>query len=207
MTNALKIPREAIKMNDKVLLIFEDTKSLKKLKKSLIENDYKVSLCEINIGKIHQAIESIKPDVLVFYYKKARTEIIDIVKYIQSTTPTPITIFSDESDNKLVSDSITNGATAFIVDGIETHRIAYILDAAKARFNKCQTLKKRLDNAESKLDGGRDIDKAKEILMKSKNIAEYEADFLLKNMAMNNNMRIEDLSKNLITASVLLNNN
>lgn len=193
-----------LKMNDIALLIFEDTKSLMKLKKSLIENDYNVFTCEINIGKIHESINNIKPDLLVFYYSKARSEIVDIVKYIQSTTPTPITIFSDESESSLVSDTITNGASAFIVDGIESHRIQFIIDAAKARFNKCQLLKKRLDKAELKLDGRKDIDRAKGILMSSKNIPEEEAYQLLRNMAMNNNMRIEDLSKNLITASLLL---
>lgn len=191
-------------MNEKVLLVFEDTKSLKKLKTSLIENDYSVALCEINIGKIHESIKFISPDVIVFYYKKARPEITDIVKYIQKTTPTPITIFSDESDSELVSETITNGASAFIVDGIESHRIRFIIDAAKARFNKCQSLKKRLDKAESKLDGRKDIDRAKGILMSSKNISEEESYSLLRNMAMNNNMRIEDLAKNLITASQLL---
>ena len=191
-------------MNDKVLLIFEDTKSLIKLKKSLIENQYKVHLSEINIGKIHESIKHLEPDVLVFYYKKACSEITDIVKYIQATTPTPITIFSDESESGLVSKTITNGASAFIVDGIESHRICYIIEAAKARFNKCQSLKKRLDKAESKLNGRKDIDRAKGILMSSKDISEDEAYALLRNMAMNNNMRIEDLAKNLITASMLL---
>ena len=89
-------------MNDRVLLIFEDTKSLKKLKNSLIGNDYQVFASEINIGKIHESINAIKPDVLVFYYKKAQPEIIEIVKYIQSTTPTPITVFSDESESSSV---------------------------------------------------------------------------------------------------------
>lgn len=191
-------------MTDKVLLVFEDTKSLKKLKTSLIENDYKVTLCEIHIGKIHESIKFLEPDILVFYYKKARPEITDIVKYIQATTPTPITIFSDESDSGLISETITNGASAFIVDGIESHRISYIIEAAKARFNKCQSLKKKLDKAESKLDGRKNIDRAKGILMCSKGISEDEAYALLRNMAMNNNMRIEDLSKNLITASLLL---
>jgi len=94
-------------MNDKVLLIFEDTKSLKKLKTSLLENNYEVFVCEINIGKIHESIKALEPDLLVFYYKKARSEITDIVKYIQSSTPIPITIFSDQSENSLVSDTIT----------------------------------------------------------------------------------------------------
>ena len=192
-------------MKDRILLIFEDTQSLKKLKKCLIENDYQVFVSEINIGKIHESINAINPDLLVFYYKKARTEIVEIVKYIQSTTPTPITIFSDESEISLVSDTITNGASVFIVGGLESHRIKYIIDAAKARFNKCQTLKKRLDSAEAKLDGRKDIDRAKSLLMNSKNIPEEEAYQLLTNMAMNNNMRVEDISKNLITASILLN--
>jgi len=41
--------------------------------------------------------------------------------------------------------------------------------------------------------------------MSSKNIPEDEAYQLLRNMSMNNNISIEDLSRNLITASTLLN--
>lgn len=190
-------------MNDKVLLIFESTKNTNNLKNSLIDNDYDVYESAIDIKSIHDTINKISPDSLVFYYKKARPEILEIVKYIQSSTPTPIIIFADESDSELVSATITNGASAFIVDGIETHRIPHIIDAAKARFNKCQLLKKKLDSVESKLDARKDIERAKGILMESKKISEDEAYNLLRSMAMNNNMRIEELSKNLITTSAL----
>ena len=192
-------------MNDKVLLIFEDTKNLKKLTTSLLENNYAISICEINIKKILQAIDHQKPDVLIFYYKEAHPEITKIVKTIQSSAPIPITIFSDTSDNTLVSDTIINGATAFIDDGIESHRISHIIDAAKARFQKCQTLKQKLHDAESKLSARKHTDRAKGILMESKNLSEDEAYKLLRSMAMNNNMRIEELAKSLVTASTILN--
>ena len=198
------IPREVIKMNDRVLLIFEDTKNLKKLKKSLVDNNYLVFVCEIDLAKIRKSIKSVKPDLLVFYYQNTHAEIIKIVKNIQMTTPIPITIFSDESDNQLVSDTITNGATAFIVDGIESHRISYIIEAAKARFQKCQVLKTRLYRAESKENINSDVDKAKALLMKNKDMTAEEAYASLSNLAVRNKLRIEDLSKNLIMASELL---
>ena len=173
-------------MNDKILLVFEDNENIEKLKTSLIENDFQVeSLSEINVGKVHPAINNFNPDAIVFYYKQARPEIADIAKYIQSTTPTPIIVFSDESETSLVSNTIDSGATAFIVDGIESHRIPPIIDAAKARFNKCQSLIKKLDTAETKLESRKDIDRAKGILMDSKKISEDEAYNLLRSMAMN----------------------
>ncbi|MGK0271453.1 MAG: response regulator NasT [Cocleimonas sp.] len=191
-------------MNDRVLLIFEETKSLKKLKKSLIQNDYLVFVCEINLRKIHASIKSVEPDLLVFYYKNAHSEITETVREIQAKTPIPIIIFSDECDNQIVSNTIINGASAFIIDGIESHRICYIIEAAKARFYKCQTLKRRLYRAESKLDMSNDVDKAKAIFMRNNNITAEEAYASLSKMASRNKLRIEDLSKILVSASKLL---
>ena len=203
-TTTYEIVREEIKMNDKVVLIFEDTKNLLKLKRSLIHNDYSVTLCEIETDKINKAIWRVKPDFLVFYYKQARPEIAGIAKSIQENTPLPIIIFSDESDTDLVSDTITMGASAFVVDGINTSRIKYIIEAARARFNKCQSLKNRLHKAESKFDSRSYTDRAKDILMRNKNMTEAEAYKLLKTMAENRNILIEELSKNLIEVSDLL---
>ena len=183
-------------MNNKVVLIFEDTKNLMKLKRSLIHNEYSVSLCEIDTDKIQKSIQHVKPNFLVFYYKTAHPEIADIVKHIQENTPLPIIIFSDESNTDLVSYTITMGASSFVVDGINTHRIRHIIEAARARFNKCQSLKNRLYNAESKFDGRSYTNRAKDILMRNKNMTDAEAYKLLKNMAKNRNIHIEDLSKN-----------
>lgn len=193
-----------IEMKDKILLIFEDTKNLKELKKSLISNDYLVSLCEIDLQKIQKSIKSVEPDVLVFYYKKVDSEIIEIVRTIQVTSPITIAVFSDDSDDYLISEAVTYGVTAFVVDGIENHRIKPIIEAAKARFKKCQVLKKQLYIAESKFKGGSVIDRAKDILIRNKQITEPEAYEILSNMAKSSNIGIEDLSKNLITTSELL---
>ncbi len=198
----LKMQR--VDREERALLIFEDTKNLKQLKKSLMGIDYRVFVCEINIAKITESINKIKPDLLVFYYQTVRSEVVDIVKQIQETTPTPITIFSDKSEHDIVSKAIKSGASAFVVDGIESHRIGSIIEAARARFKKCRTMKNKLSDAELKLVERDDIDRAISILMSNKKITGEEAYKLLHGMAINKNTNINEISKSLITATELL---
>jgi response regulator NasT len=61
-----------------------------------------------------------------------------------------------------------------------------------------------LEAARSELQGRKIIDKAKGILMKTRNISEDEAYALLRTTAMNQNRKIAEIAQSLVTAAELL---
>ena len=192
-------------MNKKTLLVSLEAEKLVTLENNLLENDYKVSRCALEEIKIQESALVLRPDLVIIYIEEPKDSLSKTIRLIQDTTPIPIIIFADCCDNALITDAINAGASSVVVDSIEKHRIRPIIEAATARFNKCQTMKVKLTDTEAKLIERRDIDRAKGILMSSKNINEDEAYKILRKMAMDKNQRMGELAKSLILAHELLN--
>ncbi len=71
-------------------------------------------------------------------------------------------------------------------------------------FNAFNRLRTELDQARQALEDRKVIDKAKGILMRSRNITEEEAYTLLRSTAMSENRRLADVAHGLVTAAKLL---
>lgn len=192
-------------MKRKILLIAQKTSKATELENSLVENGYQPVTCSMDEIRVKQALLMINPDIVVCYESEPSSELIAIIEFIQLSSPTPIIVFTDNSKEDFISKAIVTGASSFIVDGMESHRIKSIIDVGVARFNKCQTMKVKLTKTEQKLHERRDIDRAKGILMKRKNISEDEAYKLLRTIAMEKNQRIGEVANTVIQAAELLN--
>jgi len=191
-------------MNQKVLLVSLETEKSSALGRNLIENDYTVSKCQPINDKILESILVLKPNLVILYTEEPESMLLKTINLIQDNTPIPIIIFADRCEGTLIRDAINAGASSVVVDSIEKHRIRPIIEAATARFNKCQIMKVKLTDVEMKLIERRDIDRAKGILMSNKNINEDEAYKILRKMAMDKNQRMGELAKSLNLASELL---
>jgi response regulator NasT len=75
---------------------------------------------------------------------------------------------------------------------------------AVLRFRAFSRMQDELEAARSELQGRKIIDKAKGILMKTRNISEDEAYALLRTTAMNQNRKIAEIAQSLVTAAELL---
>jgi len=192
-------------MTQKTLLVSLEIEKLATLEKNLLENDYKVSRCVPEEAKIQESVLVLKPDFVIIYIEEPEESLLKTIRLIQDSTPIPIIIFADRCNNALIADAINAGASSVVIDSIEKHRIRPIIEAATARFNKCQNMKVKLTDTKAKLIERRDIDRAKGILMNNKNINEDEAYKILRKMAMDKNQRMGELAKSLILANELLN--
>ncbi|KAG1707571.1 Serine/threonine-protein kinase PrkC [Nymphon striatum] len=197
-------PNMVHNMTQKILLVSDEAKKSELLENYLLENSYTVNRSAMADSKIQESILVLKPDLVIIYTEAAEESILSTIQLIQQNTPLPIIIFAKSSKDKLIADAIIAGASGFVIDGVDKHRMCPIIEVATARFNKCQSIKTKLTETELKLNERKDIDRAKGILMSKKNIQEDEAYKLLRKMAMDKNVRMGELAKTLITASELL---
>ena len=65
-------------------------------------------------------------------------------------------------------------------------------------------MEKELEATRSELQGRKQIDRAKGLLMRSKGLSEEEAYALLRRTAMNQNRKISDVAERLVSAAELL---
>src|ERR1019366_5392107 len=96
------------------------------------------------------------------------------------------------------------GVSAYIVDGLRKDRVKPILDTTISRFNAFAKLKKELETAKSQLDDRKAIDRAKALVMRVKAIPEEQAYALMRQVAMNENKKIAEVARSIITAAELL---
>ena len=142
--------------------------------------------------------------VVIIHSLVCDDETISLLSSIQQRAPKPVVLFVDSSTEQQAINAVNAGANAYVVDGLQTHRLKSLIDLAVARFQRCMGMRQELNDTKQKLSERKTIDRARGILMKNKNISEDEAYQLLRNMAMDRHQRVGVFSQSVIDAAELL---
>jgi len=113
-------------------------------------------------------------------------------------------MFAQNGDKEVVKAATKAGVSAYVVGTITSERLTPVIEAAVARFEETKHLREELQQANTKLDERKIVERAKGILMRQRNLDENEAYKMLRGMAMQRNMKLADLSNQLIDAAKML---
>ena len=149
-------------------------------------------------------LEKLAPDVVIFDLGSPSRDTLEEMLDVSRAIARPIAMFVDQSDDAMIGAAIDAGVSAYVVDGLRKDRVKPILDLAIRRFNAFSRLQKELKDARSALAERKAVDRAKLLLMTSRNLSESDAYALLRSTAMRQNRRIADVAEALLTASQLL---
>jgi len=155
-------------------------------------------------GPFVARIERIAPDVVLMDLGSPSRDTLEEMLAVSRALAKPIAMFVDQSDEDMIGAAIDAGVSAYVVDGLRKDRVKPILDLAIRRFNAFARMQTELDEAKTALAERRTIDRAKAILMESRQLSEADAYALLRTTAMNQGRRIAEVAEALITASSLL---
>ena len=145
-----------------------------------------------------------QPDMLVVDVSRPDAGLLETVSAVNRSRPIPIIMFVEESSDEVTTGIIKSGVSAYVVDGFHRNRVRAIIHLAVARFQEAERLKVELKNARNALDDRKDIDRAKGMVMKQKHCDEETAYKLIRKMAMDKNIRIADVAKQILDISSLL---
>ena len=155
-------------------------------------------------GAFVARLERIAPDVVLMDLGSPSRDTLEEMLAVSRALARPIAMFVDQSDEDMIGAAIDAGVSAYVVDGLRKDRVKPILDLAIRRFNAFARMQTELDEAKTALAERKTIDRAKAILMESRQLSEADAYALLRTTAMNQGRRIADVAEALITASSLL---
>jgi two-component system, response regulator / RNA-binding antiterminator len=155
-------------------------------------------------GAFVARIERLAPDVVLMDLGSPSRDTLEEMLVVSRALARPIAMFVDQSDDDMIGAAIDAGISAYVVDGLRKERVKPVLDLAIRRFNAFARMQRELDEARTALTHRKTIDKAKAILMSSRNLSEPDAYALLRSTAMNQGRRIVEVAEALITASDLL---
>jgi response regulator NasT len=69
-------------------------------------------------------------------------------------------MFSQDDNGETIRRAVKAGVSAYVVDGVQAHRVRPILEAAIARFDEHRRLQAELDRTRSELEGRKKIERA-----------------------------------------------
>jgi two-component system, response regulator / RNA-binding antiterminator len=157
-----------------------------------------------DIHGIARQIERAEPDVIMVDLENPNRDMLEAFFQLSRSIRRPVAMFVDRSDEASIAASVEAGVSAYVVDGLRKERIKPILELAVSRFNAFARLTRELEEAKGELADRKIIDRAKGILMTSKNMNEEAAYQLLRKTAMNQNRKVSEIAQSLVTAAGLL---
>ena len=148
-------------------------------------------------------IKDITPDIIIFNLETPSKQLLADLQTLIHQFPLPVIMFASDGNIDTINQAIKAEVSAYIIDGLEPNRINSVINVAIARFKHQQSLNKALEEARAKLEDRKQIDRAKAILIKTQNFSEDEAYHTLRKLAMDRNITLGEMAKNVIAMSEL----
>jgi response regulator NasT len=150
-------------------------------------------------------LADLDPDVVIIDLENPSRDVLEQMFQVSRAVARPVAMFVDQSDTAMMEAAIDAGVSAYIVDGLKGERVKSIVDLAITRFNAFSRLQSELQAVRTELADRKVIERAKGILMKTRRLKEEEAYALLRKTAMDQNRKLADIARSVLTAAELLN--
>lgn len=191
-------------MTLRVLIIDNSPERAAILEQALSDASYSVVARFASSENLTGRVAELKPDVIIIDIESPDRDTLENMRHITRENPKPIVMFAEQGGSETIQTAIQAGVSAYVVDGLSRNRVKPILDVAIARFREFQALRRELAETKSKLADRKIIDKAKGMLIDKYKMTEEEAYGSLRKMAMNRNLHIAEVARNVIAMLEML---
>lgn len=188
----------------RVILVDDREKRRELLEKSLDEFGCRVVACVSLDEDLVSLVETHDPDVVILDMDAPGRDCLDSLERIKSKVPRPIVIFTKDDDGETIRRAVRAGVSAYIVDGLQRHRVRPIVEAAIARFEQFQSLEDELAAIRRQLAERKLVEKAKGLIMQQRGLSEAAAYQAMRKLAMRNNKRLAEVAEQVLAAAEIL---
>jgi response regulator NasT len=188
----------------RVLVVDESDERAALLREALTAAGHEVAASLTSPIELLRIVEEVRPDVIVIDTDSPTRDVLEHVVMVSQSSPRPIVMFSSDSGGEAIRGAVRAGVSAYVVDGMDSTRVNSIVEVACARFDEFQRLKYELADANLKLTERKLVERAKGLLMKSRNLSEDEAFHALRKLAMSKKVRLGEVAQQVIESAELL---
>lgn len=154
--------------------------------------------------KFVQLVKELQPDALIFWIPNLTEQLLLDLQLISQECPLPVVIFNEDDCLDSMQQAINLEVSVYTMANFNHERVYGLLQLARTRFTHLQQLKQALEDAKTQLEDRKQIDRAKAILIKAKNFSEHEAYHTLRKLAMDRNITLGEMARNVIAMAELL---
>lgn len=151
-----------------------------------------------------ELVKQAKPDLVIINVPEPSSDLLADLQAVNRQSQMPVILFAAECSDDCYGRVLDAQVSAFIVNGLDCRRLPSIMRVAMARFKQQQALKNALEEARNQLEDRKQIDRAKAILIKTRNFTEDEAYHTLRKLAMDRNITLGEMARNVIAMADLL---
>jgi two-component system, response regulator / RNA-binding antiterminator len=153
---------------------------------------------------IHECVTRLSPDVVIVDSESPSRDTLEHVATLSSRNPRPVVVFAEDDGENPLREAMRAGVSAYVVAGLQPHRLASVLRVAIARFEQDKALREQLAQAQSELSSRKLVERAKGILMQQSGLNEDEAYRHLRKVAMDRGEKLVQVAERVIDAHALL---
>ncbi|MCL5958383.1 MAG: ANTAR domain-containing protein, partial [Chloroflexi bacterium] len=129
---------------------------------------------------------------------------IEAARQITAENPIPIVLLTACTERELAAEAADAGILAYLMKPVTEVDLWPAIMLARSRFGEFQMLKKEVSNLKEALETRKMVEKAKGILMERRNLTEAEAFRRLQKQSQDENKKLIDIAKAIITADKML---
>jgi len=206
MSRAYFIDKQAAPLAQvlKVIVVDDESERAEALQSALVQSGHEVIAFVESAIDLHRQVRTLQPDVIIIGTDSPDRDTLEHLCVMSRDEPRPVVMFTHDGDSEKIRAATQAGVSAYVVDGMTARRIGPIIDAAVARFAQFHALKRELNEIEEKLADRKVIERAKGILMKSRNLSEEDAYRALRKQAMQNNARLAEVARQVVAVAGLM---
>jgi response regulator NasT len=187
-----------------ILVIDESRSRAAEICAGLVLAGHQVAAVLSSALDLAQQVEAIQPDVILIETDSPSRDTLEHLATLNRDLPRPVIIFAQEGDADSIRHAMKAGVAAYVVDGLEAARLKPIIEVAVARFGEDQALRRELAAASKKLSERKLVDRAKGLLMKSRNLDEEAAYAALRRLAMDRGKTLGDVAREVVDIAAIL---
>src|SRR5688500_5960460 len=188
----------------RVLVVHESAGRGEILRAALLLAGYEVAASLSSPLSLLKTAEQLEPNVIVIDTDSPSRDVLENLVMVSRHTPRPVVMFASDGSAETIRAVTRAGVSAYVVDGFDESRIRSIVEVAVARFEEQQDLRGQLAEANLKLAERKLIERAKGMLMKSRQLDEEAAYAALRKAAMDRNVKLAEIAQRIVDAADLL---
>jgi response regulator NasT len=188
----------------RVLLIDDGAHRVRLIRDELVAQGHEVVGVMDSARVIHLAVEQLRPDAVIVDSESPSRDTLEHLAALSERNPRPVVVFAEVDADDPMRRAMAAGVSAYVVAGLQPHRVASVLRVAIARFEQDRQLRSELAEVRQQLSQRKVIDRAKGLVMKRQGLAEDEAYALLRKTAMDKGLKLAELAQRLVDAADLL---
>ncbi|OYO29788.1 ANTAR domain-containing response regulator [Janthinobacterium sp. PC23-8] len=151
-----------------------------------------------------ERIAQLQPDLIIIDAESDARDVLEHIVIATRDERRPIVLFTEDGATASIDAAMEAGVSAYIVAGLQSERIAPVLNVALSRFRQDEKLRSELIDTRHKLQERKVIERAKGLLMSHHGLTEEQAYQRLRTMAMNKKLKLAEIAQRILDVEDLL---